>query len=396
MVMDRETKIQKLKEYQQKINQIFQECDCTAILDKILKMSPEKIISEITESGLKGRGGAGFPTGLKWKFASEQAGDVKYLICNADEGEPGTFKDRQILEEQAVKVFTGMALGARATGCTEGFIYLRGEYNYLLNKLNKQLDEFNATLEKRGMDFKISMRSGSGAYVCGEETALIESMEGKRGEPRNKPPYPISNGYKGKPTVVNNVETLVYCTMIANMGYEKFKSLGTKDSRGAKVFSVSGDADVEGIYELELGMTIKEFVDLFGDGDTKAVQVGGSSGACVPRREFEDTVIGFEGVPTGGSMMLFNSSRSMYNVLQNYLEFFVEESCGQCTPCRVGCQQLLLGIEAIKKGEKPAEYLNELKKLAETMKISAKCGLGQSVPNPFLSIINNFREEIIF
>lgn len=396
MVMDREEKVKKLNEHKEKVNQIFQPINFCEILDKAAQMTPEVIIGEVTESGLRGRGGAGFPTGLKWKFASEQKSEIKYIIANADEGEPGTFKDRQILEEQAEKMFAGMAICARAIGAKEGFIYLRGEYNFLKPDLEARLEKFHACLKDKGFEFAISIRSGSGAYVCGEETSLIESMEGKRGEPRNKPPYPISNGYLGQPTVVNNVETLVYTAMIIHMGHEQFKALGTKDSRGAKVFSVSGDADVEGIYELELGMTIQEFVDLFGDGDTKAVQVGGSSGFCVPRKKFNETIIGFEGVPTGGSMMLFNSSRSMYHVLHNYLEFFCEESCGQCTPCRVGSQQLLKGIEAIKKGEKPATYLEELKKLAETMRISSKCGLGQSIPNPFLSIVENFREEIIF
>ncbi|MCK5149001.1 NADH-quinone oxidoreductase subunit E [bacterium] len=394
--MDREEKVKKLNDHKEKVNQIFQDIDYCDILQKAVKMSSEEIIEEVTNSGLRGRGGAGFPTGLKWKFAAEQDSDVKYVICNADEGEPGTFKDRRILEEQAEKVFSGMAICARAIGAKEGFIYLRGEYNYLKQDLFNRIEAFHICLKKRGIDFKIELRSGSGAYVCGEETSLIESMEGKRGEPRNKPPYPITNGYLGQPTVVNNVETLVYTAMIVHRGHEEFKALGTKDSRGAKVFSVSGDADVEGIYELELGMAINEFVDLFGDGDTKAVQVGGSSGYCVPRKKFAETVIGFEGIPTGGSMMLFNSSRSMYHVLHNYLEFFCEESCGQCTPCRVGCQQLLHGIEAIKKGEKPATYLDELRKLAETMRIASKCGLGQSVPNPFLSIVENFREEIIF
>ncbi|GAB4333013.1 MAG: hypothetical protein Kow0037_11090 [Calditrichia bacterium] len=396
MVLDREEKLKLLREHQKKVNQIFQPIDHCEVIEKALKTKPKDIIDQIMESGLRGRGGAGFPTGLKWKFAAEQDSDVKYVICNADEGEPGTFKDRQILEEQAEKVFIGMLICSRAIGATEGFIYLRGEYNYLKPELKSKLKKFDECLKGYGINFPISIRSGSGAYVCGEETALIESMEGHRGEPRNKPPYPITSGYLGKPTVVNNVETLVYCTMILRMGPEEFKKLGTKDSRGAKVFSVSGDADIEGIYELELGMTIQEFVNIFGDGDTKAVQVGGSSGFCVPRKKFAETIIGFEGVPTGGSMMLFNSSRSMYHVLHNYLDFFTEESCGQCTPCRVGCQQLLKGIEAIKKGEKPASYLEELKKLAETMRVASKCGLGQSVANPFISIAENFREEIIF
>ncbi|MBK6346335.1 MAG: NADH-quinone oxidoreductase subunit E [Bacteroidales bacterium] len=367
-----------------------------AILEKTVKRPADEIILDLIDSGLKGRGGAGFPTGLKWKFTRNEDSEVKYVICNADEGEPGTFKDREIIDRVPEKIFAGMAICGFVIGAKEGYIYLRGEYNFLLKNLQKKLDEFNAGMKKTGIDFTIYIKSGSGAYVCGEESALFESMEGKRGEPRNKPPYPTVAGYNSKPTVINNVETLVYTTMICHMGPERFKALGTKDSRGSKVFSVSGDTPISGIYELELGMPLNEFVDGFGDGDTKAVQVGGASGHCVPRKKFNDTIIGFEGIPTGGSMMIFNSSRSMYNVLHDYLEFFTEESCGQCTPCRVGCQQLLKGIEAVKRGERPPAYLDDLKKLTATMKIAAKCGLGQSVGNPFNSIIDNFREEIIY
>lgn len=366
------------------------------VLDKVKKMNPDDIIMEMIDSGLKGRGGAGFPTGLKWKFTKAENSYDKYVVCNADEGEPGTFKDREILDRVPEKVFTGMAVAGYAIGARKGYMYLRAEYNFLLKNLNKKLDEFNKLLKDKGFDFNIEIRSGAGAYICGEESALFESIEGKRGEPRNKPPYPTVAGLFNKPTSINNVETLVYTTVIMKYGAEKFKEMGTKDSRGSKVFSISGDTPNAGIYELELGMTVAAFVDEFGDGDTKAVQVGGASGICVPRKKFNDMIIGYEGVPTGGSMMLFNSSRSMYNVLKDYLEFFAEESCGQCTPCRVGCQQLLKGIEAVKKGEKDPSYLETLKKLAQTMKISAKCGLGQSVANPFISIVDNFREEIIY
>ncbi len=370
--------------------------DPIKIVQDVLKRQPDDLISDMIDSGLKGRGGAGFPTGLKWKFTRNEDSYDKYVICNADEGEPGTFKDREILDRVPEKVFAGMAICGYTIGAREGFIYLRGEYNFLLKPLNEKLVFFNSELKKMDLDFNIKIRSGSGAYVCGEESALFESMEGKRGEPRNKPPYPTVSGFMNKPTVINNVETLVYAFMIHRIGPDKFKSFGTHDSRGSKVFSVSGDTAKPGIYELELGMTVRQFVDEFGDGDTKAVQVGGASGGCVPRKKFNDTIIGYEGIPTGGSMMLFNSTRSMYNVLHDYLEFFAEESCGQCTPCRVGCQQLLLGIEAIKKGEKKPEYLEKLKKLAKTMKLSAKCGLGQSVANPFVSMTTNFKEEIIF
>ena len=366
------------------------------VLEKTLKRTPDDIILDLIDSGLKGRGGAGFPTGLKWKFARNEDSDVKYVICNADEGEPGTFKDREIIDRVPEKIFAGMAICGYVAGAKEGYIYLRGEYNFLLKNLSRKLDLFNQQMKERKIDFTIFIKSGSGAYVCGEESALFESMEGFRGEPRNKPPYPTVAGYNGKPTVINNVETLVYTTMICRMGPQQFKALGTSDSRGSKVFSVSGDTPIAGIYELELGMPLHDFVNEFGDGDTKAVQVGGASGHCVPRKKFNDTIIGFEGIPTGGSMMIFNSSRSMYNVLHDYLEFFTEESCGQCTPCRVGCQQLLKGIEAVKRGERSPAYLEDLKKLAATMKIAAKCGLGQSVGNPFNSIVDNFREEIIY
>jgi [NiFe] hydrogenase diaphorase moiety large subunit len=372
------------------------EFDTKKILEKSLKLSPDEIISIMIDSGLKGRGGAGFPTGLKWKLTAGQYENTKYVICNADEGEPGTFKDRELLTRVPFKLYTGLAIAAHAIGAEKAFIYLRGEYRFLMPDLKKGLESFNKLLQECNKELIIEFRLGSGAYICGEESALFESMEGKRGEPRNKPPYPTSNGFMGKPSVINNVETLIYTAIIMQIGVDKFKKLGTTDSRGSKVFSVSGDTPIPGIYELELGMTVGQFVEEFGDGDSKAVQVGGASGFCVPRKRFNETIIGFEGVPTGGSMKLFNSSRSMYNILHNYLVFFSEESCGQCTPCRIGCQQLLKGIEAVKKGEKKSVYLNDLLKLAGTMKLAAKCGLGQSVGNAFKSIVENFREEIIY
>lgn len=380
-----------------RVDLIFEE-DCSAkeILQKAWVKSNDQIINELLESGLKGRGGAGFLTALKWKFTGEQAETNRYIICNADEGEPGTFKDREILFKVPEKVFGGMTVCAKVIGAKEGYIYLRGEYKFLLPELEQKLNAFHKILDELKIQFRIKVFMGSGAYICGEESALFESMEGRRGEPRNKPPYPTTSGFRGKPTVINNVETLVYAFMISKHGAQKFKDLGTADSRGSKVFSISGDTPIPGIYELELGMTVEQFVEEFGDGDTKSVQVGGASGFCVPRKKFNDTIIGFEGVPTGGSMMIFNSSRSMYNVLKNYIEFFEEESCGQCTPCRVGCQQLKLGIEAVKRGEKHAAYLDQLLKLTQTMKITAKCGLGQSVANSFSSIVENFREEMIY
>lgn len=379
-----------------KVDLIFEKIDLKEVLKKGFKMNREEIIQQVLDSGLKGRGGAGFPTGLKWKYTSMEKDPEKYIVCNADEGEPGTFKDREILDRVSYKMYGGMALAGKAIGAKNGVVYLRGEYRFLLPQLLRELDSFHRMIAEIGYDFKIRYALGSGAYICGEESALFESAEGFRGEPRNKPPYPTTSGIFGKPTSINNVETLVTVVMIIKDGPAAYNQLGTKDSRGSKVFSVSGDTPTPGIFELELGMTVQEFVNEFGDGDTKAVQVGGASGFCVPRKKFTDTIIGFEGVPTGGSMKLFNSSRSMYNVLHNYLDFFAEESCGQCTPCRVGCQQLLKGVEKVKKGEVKSTYLNELAKLADTMKIASKCGLGQSVGNAFRTIVENFREEIIY
>ncbi|RLD36956.1 MAG: NADH-quinone oxidoreductase subunit E [Bacteroidetes bacterium] len=365
------------------------------ILKKVKQRKKEDVIQELIDSGLRGRGGAGFPTGLKWKFAAQQKSDQKYVICNADEGEPGTFKDRKLLVEVPRKVISGMAICAWAVGATKGFIYLRREYRYLIPELEKEIKLYDKYAKDIELDFTIEIFLGAGAYVCGEETALIESMEGKRGEPRNKPPYPIQEGYLGKPTTVNNVETLASATMVCRIGADEYKSLGTDDQHGSKLFSISGDSPKEGVHELELGMSVEDFANEFGDGDTKAVQVGGVAGFCIPRKQFKSSIIG-EGNTTGGSTMIFNSTRSMYNVLHNYLDFYAEESCGQCTPCRIGTQQLLKGIEAVKAGTKPPEYLDQLSKLAETMRLTSKCGLGQSVTNSFSSIVKNFREEMIF
>ncbi len=391
------------KKQLRRVDLIFtNEDDFKDILGMTLKKPDNEIIDEMIDSGLKGRGGAGFPTGLKWKLTAETKSKEKYVICNGDEGEPGTFKDREILTQVPFKVLTGMAVCAKIIGAKKGFIYLRGEYKFLVPLLEKEIEYFHKICKENGLEFKVQIFLGSGAYICGEESALMESMEGKRGEPRNKPPFPTECGYMDKPTVVNNVETLAHTYTIFKHGAKKFRDLGVQDSRGSKLFSVSGDTPTPGIYELELGMTVQDFVDDFGDGDCKAVQVGGASGFLVPRKRFAETTIGYQGkltgisLPTGGSMMLFNSSRSMYNVLNNYLEFFQEESCGQCTPCRVGCQQLVRGIEAVKRGEKPASYLDMLLKLTNTMKVTAKCGLGQSVANSFQSIVENFREEMIY
>jgi len=370
-------------------------------LGKALELSPEKIIGMITESGLKGRGGAGFPTDLKWKLAANAKDDLKYVVCNADEGEPGTFKDRVILTFFAELMFEGMTIGSRAIGASKGIIYLRGEYTYLRAFLESKLAKRREVgllgknvLGINGFDFDIEIRMGAGAYICGEETALIESLEGHRGEPRNRPPFPVNTGFMGHPTIVNNVETFAWVPCIASKGAKWFRNIGTKKSPGPKLFSVSGDCEDHGVFEFPLGITIKELLKEVGGSDAKAVQVGGASGNCIPASQF-DRAIAFEDISTGGSIIVIGPSRDMLEVAENFMEFFVDESCGQCTPCREGNEKLYEGIELLQKGKCSMKYLRELCSLGETMKLSSKCGLGQSSPNAFLSIITNFKDEIM-
>lgn len=376
-----------------------------------LAMTPAELIEFVKASGLKGRGGAGFATGLKWQFAAaapeppaaivEAADTARYVVCNADEGEPGTFKDRVILTDYADLVFEGMTIAGYAIGAKRGVIYLRGEYTYLVPKLKEQLQARRDkgllgknVMGKEGFDFDIEIRMGSGAYVCGEETALIESLEGHRGEPRNRPPFPVDTGLGNKATTVNNVETLAWVPLILSRGADWWKSFGTERSAGLKLFSVSGDCAAPGVYEFPFGITVAELLKAVGGEDAKAVQVGGASGTCVPRRDF-GRKIAFEDLSTGGSIIVFGPQRDMLRVAKNFMEFFVEESCGQCTPCREGNEVLLEGIEMLEYGECSTSYLKELVKLGETMQVASKCGLGQSSPNAFLSIVENFRDELM-
>ncbi len=370
-------------------------------LKKALSLKPDEVVNEVKESGLRGRGGAGFPTGLKWEFALKEKADVKYVVCNADEGEPGTFKDRKLLMEQPEKVIEGLTIAGYAIGANQGFIYLRGEYVYLLKTLEKAIKGFKKqnllgkNILNSGFDFDIEIRLGAGTYVCGEEFALIESMNGYRGEPRNKPPFPTQKGFRDKPTVVNNVETLCFIPYIVSKGAEWFKSFGTEGSTGTKLFSVSGDVEHPGVYELELGITLNELLDVVGAKNPKAVQVGGASGVCVAKKDF-DKPISFQGLPPGGSIIVFGENTDMLKVLKNFLEFFVEESCGQCTPCREGNFRLLEGVNMLEKGECSVRYVRELLALCEVMKASSKCGLGQTSPNCFLTILENFKDEILY
>lgn len=379
---------------------IFSEYKRGDAIKKIVKMSREDILFELKESKLKGRGGAGFPTSTKWMLTAASKSDEKFLVCNADEGEPGTFKDRVLLIEYPELVFDGMVVGGYTIGAEYGILYLRGEYEYLLKSLQDYLEQMRKDnllgkniLGKDGFNFDISIFLGSGAYVCGEETALIESLEGHRGEPRNRPPYPISTGYLGKPTSVNNVETLCTISHIVLKGGSWFSEVGTDKSSGSKLFSVSGDCEKPGVYELPWGTKVSELLELVGAKDTKAVQIGGASGICIPKSQFKRT-LAYEDIATGGSVMIFNEHRNMLNVLKNFMEFFVDESCGQCTPCRIGNVKLLEGVEMIENGNYTFAHINKLKELGKTMQVASKCGLGQSSPNPFISILENFNDEI--
>ncbi|MEW6653276.1 MAG: NADH-ubiquinone oxidoreductase-F iron-sulfur binding region domain-containing protein [Bacteroidota bacterium] len=369
-------------------------------IKKAVSLKREDILFELRESKLKGRGGAGFPTATKWTLVAAASAEEKYIVCNADEGEPGTFKDRVLLLEYPELVFDGMVIAGYVIGAKLGIVYLRGEYEYML----KSLEDFLETMRtenllgknicgKAGFDFDIKIRLGSGAYVCGEETALIESLEGNRGEARNRPPYPVNTGFMGKPTTVNNVETFASVSHIVIKGGSWYCKQGTDKSTGSKLFSVSGDCDKPGVYELPWGTKISDLLQLVEAKNTKAVQVGGASGICIPKSQF-DRIFGYEDAATGGSIMIFNESRNMLHVLKNFMEFFVEESCGQCTPCRIGNVKLLEGVEMLEKHEYTFGYINKLKELGKTMQLSSKCGLGQSSPNAFLSILENFKEEI--
>jgi [NiFe] hydrogenase diaphorase moiety large subunit len=370
-------------------------------LQAALAKEPAEVLAEVGRSGLRGRGGAGFPTSLKWKMAAETPGEKKYVVCNADEGEPGTFKDRVILTDFADLVFEGMTVGARIIGARHGIMYLRSEYTYLRPHLESVLSrrrEANLLGKNitgcEGFDFNIDIFMGSGAYVCGEETAMIESLEGHRGEPRNRPPFPIDTGYLGRPTIVNNVETFAWVVCILARGAEWFKSHGTDKSSGYKLFSVSGDCKLPGVYEFPMGITIAKLLkEVKGEG-AKAVQVGGASGQCVPASQFERT-LAFEDVSTGGSVIVFGPHRDMLDVVENFLEFFIDESCGQCTPCREGVPKLLEGVELLKQGKCSMTYLKEICGLGETLQLASKCGLGQSAPNALLSVVANFQDEIL-
>ncbi len=370
-------------------------------LEAALAMSRADLVDFVRDSDIRGRGGAGFPTGMKWGFCAAEKADQKYIICNADEGEPGTFKDRVILTRFADLVIEGMTIGARAVGATLGIIYLRAEYTYLRSHLNEVIQKRRGegllgrnVMGVEGFEFDVITAMGAGAYVCGEETALIESLEGFRGEPRNRPPFPVVAGLLNNPTVVNNVETLASVAAIFAKGADWFREFGTDKSTGYKLFSISGDCEKPGVYEFPWGITVAELLEEVGGEGAKAVQIGGASGICVPARDFS-RALAFEDIPTGGSVMVIGPERDILDVAENFLEFFVEESCGQCTPCRLGNPQMLQAVQLLKKGECPPQFLADVKALGQTMMVASKCGLGQTSPSAFLSILKGFEDEII-
>ncbi len=368
-------------------------------LKKILKMSPEEVIDEVKLSNIRGRGGAGFPTGLKWEFCRKAPGDRKYIFCNADEGEPGTFKDRVLITERPKRLLEGMAIAGYAVGAEEGIIYLRYEYKYLKEYLESVLKEARDNnflgkdiCKKKGFNFDVRIQFGAGAYVCGEESALIESAEGKRGEPRDRPPFPVEKGYLNQPTIVNNVETLSAVTQIINNGGEWYRSFGTHESTGTKVLSVSGDCLHAGIYEVEWGFSVNDILDLVGTmGEVQAVQVGGPSGRCIAPYDF-NRILGYEDLATGGSLIIIGKQRDLLkDVVLNFMDFFVEESCGSCTPCRSLSVIYRDKLKKILSGRGVQKDLDDLYAWRHIMK-GNRCGLGQTALNPILTTLRNFPE----
>jgi [NiFe] hydrogenase diaphorase moiety large subunit len=356
----------------------------------------ENILEQIEASGLRGRGGAGFKTGTKWRFCREAEADRHVVVCNADEGEPGTFKDRVLLTSYADKVFEGMTVCAGIIGASRGYLYLRGEYRYLRAQLEKVLQQRreagllgNSILGKTGFDFDIEIHMGAGAYICGEESSLIESLEGKRGIPRKRPPFPVTHGYLNKPTVVNNVETFMAAAMIAIHGPDWFRAVGTGESSGTKILSISGDCEQPGIYEYPLGVSIDDILKDCGATQAQAVQVAGAAGFTIAPDEYHRR-IAFEDVSTAGSFMVFNEQRDMLDMVRNFAHFFVHESCGFCTPCRVGSALMKDLVDKVHAGHAGQYDLDEMKNIGLLMRSSSHCGLGTTAPNAVLDTINKF------
>jgi NADH-quinone oxidoreductase subunit F len=355
------------------------------------KMTRQEVIEEIKASGLRGRGGAGFPCGLKWELAWQGESKQRFLICNADEGEVGTYKDRYILENDPFTLIEGIAIASYAIDAKEAYIYLREEYHYLLDQLKNTIDQ--GYVKGFLQSLRIHIVEGAGAYICGEEGALMESIEGKRGEARYRPPFPPTKGLFGKPTVINNVETLMNIPQIVLNGSDWFRSIGTEKSKGTKVFSVSGDVERPGVYELVLGSELRELViDLAKAKDVQAIQVGGAAGRIIPGNKL-NTPLDYETVLGSGAVTVFDRSRDMIDVTYQTLRFFAEESCGKCVPCREGTEAMIEILGRMVEGEGIAEDIKTLKELSEVMIHSSLCGLGQSAPIAILDTLGHFENE---
>ena len=386
--------------------------DGYAALGKVLtEMKPEDVIQTLLDSGLRGRGGGGFPTGLKWKFAAANQADQKYVACNGDEGDPGAFMDRSILEGDPHVVLEGMAIAGYTIGANQGYIYVRAEYPIAVKRLEiaiKQAYEYGLlgkNIFGTGFDFDIELRLGAGAFVCGEETALMTSIEGHRGEPRPRPPFPAVKGLFGKPTILNNVETWANVPQIILNGAEWHASMGTEKSKGTKVFALGGKIKHTGLVEIPMGTTLREVIDEIGGGipngkKFKAAQTGGPSGGCIPAEHFDipidyDNLISIGSMMGSGGLIVMDEDDCMVDIAKFFLEFTVDESCGKCTPCRVGTKRLLEILTKITEGKGTLEDIDKMEKLCYYIKDNALCGLGQTAPNPVLSTLKFFRDEYI-
>jgi [NiFe] hydrogenase diaphorase moiety large subunit len=368
-------------------------------LQALARQGADSLLELVERSGLRGRGGAGFRTATKWRLCRAAEGAEHYVICNADEGEPGTFKDRILLNSHADQVFEGMTLCAGIIGAREGYLYLRGEYRYLREPLEAVLARrreaglLGKSIQGRaGFDFDIRIHIGAGAYICGEESALIESLEGKRGIARVRPPFPVTHGYRGQPSVVNNVETFMKAAAIAVHGADWMTTTGTAESTGTKLLSISGDCERPGIYEYPFGVSIRQVLSDCGAGDAQAVQVAGAAGTTIAAAEF-DRVLAFEDVSTGGSFMVFDSSRDMLDMVRNFAHFFAHESCGFCTPCRVGGVLLRDLVDKVCSGRAGESDLQEMRGISRLMRQNSQCGLGTTAPNHVLDTLEKFPDS---
>lgn len=382
-----------------------------ALAKVLTKMTPDDVINEITASGLRGRGGGGFPTGRKWSFAKASVNDVKYVCCNADEGDPGAFMDRSILEGDPQCIIEAMIIAGYAIGAHHGFVYIRAEYPIAVERLQKAIDQakeygfLGKNIFGSGFDFDMEIRLGAGAFVCGEETALMTSIEGNRGEPRPRPPFPAVKGLFGKPTVLNNVETYANIAQIILYGSKWFASMGTPKSPGTKVFALGGKITNVGLVEIPMGTTLREIVEEIGGGipngkKFKAAQTGGPSGGCIPALHIDtpidyDSLLALGSMMGSGGMIILDEDTCMVDIAKFYLEFTVDESCGKCTPCRVGTRRLLQFLDKITSGKGEMEDLEKIDELARHMQTSSLCALGQTAPNPVLSTMNYFKDEYI-